>query len=103
LDIKTGKETVLYSFTDGADGGFPSSGLVRDSKANLYGTTQVGGAGYGVVFKVKGTKQTVLQTFDGANGATPFTSPLLDSTGTLYGVTSYGGTDNDGTVFSLKP
>ena len=103
LNPRTGKEKVLYSFTDSSDGGFPSSGLVRDSKGSLYGTTQVGGTGYGVVFKVKGTKETVLHTFDGTDGANPFTSPLLDSVGTLYGVTTSGGTSGDGTVFSLKP
>jgi len=35
----TGKETVLYSFTGGTDGGQPASGVVRDSAGNLYGTT----------------------------------------------------------------
>jgi len=103
LNPKTGKEKVLYSFTNSTDGGFPSSGLVRDSKGHLFGTTQVGGAGYGVVFEVTGTKETVLHSFDNADGASPFTSPLLDSKGTLYGVTSYGGTSGNGTIFSLKP
>jgi uncharacterized repeat protein (TIGR03803 family) len=54
----TGKETVLHSFTGGADGAFPYSGLVRDSSGNLYGTAWQGGAtcftSYtcGVVFKI---------------------------------------------------
>ena len=39
----TGKETVLYAFTGGADGLGPSSGLVRDEAGNLYGTTILGG------------------------------------------------------------
>ena len=39
----TGTETVLYSFTGGADGGYPNGGLVRDSAGNLYGTTGSGG------------------------------------------------------------
>jgi hypothetical protein len=30
--------TVLYSFTDGADGASPLAGLTRDSAGNLYGT-----------------------------------------------------------------
>jgi uncharacterized repeat protein (TIGR03803 family) len=48
-----GTETVLYSFTGGADGGNPGGGLVLDGKGNLYGTTTYDGAhGYGVVFKV---------------------------------------------------
>jgi hypothetical protein len=36
------KETVLYSFTGGADGGNPISGLIMDEAGNFYGTT-VGG------------------------------------------------------------
>jgi uncharacterized repeat protein (TIGR03803 family) len=49
----SGTETVLHSFTGGADGGPPSAGLVRDPAGNLYGTTANGGAsGYGVVFKL---------------------------------------------------
>jgi uncharacterized repeat protein (TIGR03803 family) len=54
----TGKETVLHSFTGGADGAFPVAGLTMDSSGNLYGTAWQGGAqcftSYtcGVVFKI---------------------------------------------------
>ena len=53
-----GQETILYSFTGGADGANPYLGsLVRDPEGNLYGTTLDGGsaagfAGFGVVYKV---------------------------------------------------
>jgi uncharacterized repeat protein (TIGR03803 family) len=55
-----GEETVLYSFSGGADGGNPMDGLVMDGQGNLYGTTLRGGNtqcsmysdGCGVVFKV---------------------------------------------------
>ena len=40
----TGHETVLYTFTGGADGANPYAGVVRDSSGNLYGTTFIGGA-----------------------------------------------------------
>jgi uncharacterized repeat protein (TIGR03803 family) len=56
----TGKETVLHSFTGGADGANPVVGLAIDRSGNLYGTTQAGGASCftrytcGVVFKVAG-------------------------------------------------
>ena len=51
----TGKETVLYSFTGGADGANRSA-VIRDAAGNLYGTTAAGGdltvtavsAGHGV-------------------------------------------------------
>jgi uncharacterized repeat protein (TIGR03803 family) len=38
LDPKTGKETVVYSFTAGADGDAPYAGLLADGDA-LYGST----------------------------------------------------------------
>ena len=62
-----GTETVLYSFTGGADGAFPEAALVRDNADNLYGTTTQGGSdNIGVVFKVdpSGT-ETVLHSFTG--------------------------------------
>jgi len=50
---KYGKETLLYSFTGGTDGGTPYAGLIRDPAGNLYGTSFIGGAtGNGVVFKL---------------------------------------------------
>ena len=55
----SGKESVLYSFTGGADGAYPFDGLVMDGSGNLFGTTELGGnfgnscpLGCGVVFKV---------------------------------------------------
>jgi uncharacterized repeat protein (TIGR03803 family) len=41
--IPTGAETVLYSFTGQANGGFPEGGVIRDSAGNLYGTAEAGG------------------------------------------------------------
>jgi uncharacterized repeat protein (TIGR03803 family) len=57
----TGNETVLYSFTGGADGASPLAGLIRDAAGNLYGTAFFAGnsgsncsvvGGCGVVFKI---------------------------------------------------
>ena len=44
--------SVLYTFTGGADGGFPESTLMQDSAGNLYGTTVAGGQGCGVVYQI---------------------------------------------------
>ena len=38
LNIASGQETVLYSFTGGADGSVPLASLVRDAAGNLYST-----------------------------------------------------------------
>src|SRR5438128_1362113 len=35
----TGAETVLYTFTGGADGKTPTGSLIRDAAGNLYGAT----------------------------------------------------------------
>jgi len=62
-----GTETMLYSFSGGADGAYPFSAVVRDSAGNLYGTTSQGGsANAGVVFKVDSSGiETVLHNFIG--------------------------------------
>jgi uncharacterized repeat protein (TIGR03803 family) len=94
----TGKETVLYTFTGGADGANPYAGLVRDAKGNLYGTTSYGGdmaackGGCGVVFKLDKTgKETVLHRFMGADGASPYAGLVRDAKGNIYGTTFTGG------------
>ena len=86
-----GNETVLYSFTGGADGSSPND-LTRDWAGNLYGTTTYGGSGLGVVFKVdRSGNETVLYSFTGgADGGNPG-SVILDWKGNLYGSTGSGG------------
>jgi uncharacterized repeat protein (TIGR03803 family) len=100
----TGKDTVLYNFTDGADGGYPYGGLARDSSGDLYGTTSAGGSyGVGTVFKVSGKNvETVLYSFSGgADGAVPYGGVILDSSGVLYGTTEGGGANGEGTVYKV--
>jgi uncharacterized repeat protein (TIGR03803 family) len=109
----TGHETVLYSFTGGADGGVPLSRLVPYG-GDFYGTTAFGGdlscdsgSGCGVVFKLDTTgKETVLYTFTGgADGAAPQAGLIRDASGNFYGTTLYGGDPkcNCGVVFKLSP
>ncbi len=99
----SGKETVLYAFTGGADGAGPVAGVIRDAAGNLYGTATNGGDlacqnGCGVVFRIDTTgKQTILHTFTGgADGQWPATPLVRDSAGNLYGVTGSGGDLNCG-------
>ncbi len=103
---KSGKETVLYSFTGGADGANPFAGLVRDAAGNLYGATAYGGAsGVGTVFKLSKTgKETVLHSFAGgtSDGCYPFGGLLQDTVGNLYGTTEVCGASGVGTVFKIS-
>src|ERR1700722_18280865 len=94
--------TVLHRFT-GADGARPFAGLIGDSADNLYGTTIYGGAwGYGVVFKLNKTGETVLHSFTGgADGSGPQAGLIQDSAGNLYGTTENGGAWGYGVVFKL--
>jgi uncharacterized repeat protein (TIGR03803 family) len=120
---QAGNETVLFSFTGGADGGHPAGGLIRDSAGNLYGTTRDGGdlncffpgtsGGCGVIFKLDPTgHETVLHAFTGGtNGAGPDAAVIRDSAGNLYGTAEFGGNlscaagsgQGCGIVFKLDP
>jgi uncharacterized repeat protein (TIGR03803 family) len=97
-----GQETVLHSFTGGADGANPWAGVIRDSSGNLYGTTQGGGtASAGVVYKVDTAgNETILYTFTGDGGANPLGGVIRDSAGNLYGTTVTSST-NQGLVYKL--
>jgi len=113
----TGKYTLLYSFTGGADGGYPFGGVIRDAGGNLYGTSLAGGSvracnngfGCGTVFKLdRRGIETVLYNFTGAtDGASPQASLIQDANGNLYGTTATGGVGcgslGCGTVFKLDP
>jgi uncharacterized repeat protein (TIGR03803 family) len=106
----TGTETVLYSFTGGADGDAPNAGVIRDSAGNFHGTTYTGGivthscsSGCGVVFKLDTTgTETVVHRFGGpTDGANPTAGLIGDSAGNLYGTTYNGGASGAGVVFKL--
>jgi uncharacterized repeat protein (TIGR03803 family) len=107
----SGQETVLYTFTGGADGGQPQSGVIRDAAGNLYGTTVYGGyggapgpqLGLGVVYKLDTAgQQTVLYRFPGGTGGySPYAGVIRDSAGNVYGTTYSGGTANSGVVYKL--
>jgi uncharacterized repeat protein (TIGR03803 family) len=115
-----GKSTIVHNFT-GADGMFPQSGLVRDSKGNFYGAAVFGGIrscravgdgldnspGCGTIFKVDvHGNYSVLHTFTGqSDGAGPL-GVIIDSEDNLYGIATGGGNLQGnpfgyGTIFKL--
>ena len=112
-----GTETILYTFSGGADGAIPLSGLVRDAKGNLYGTTTYGGRtgnctlgnpGCGTVFQItrSGAFRVLYRFHGGMDGANPVGGLILDAAGNLYGTTIQGGGPGCGgygcgTIFKL--
>jgi uncharacterized repeat protein (TIGR03803 family) len=77
----TGMQTVLYSFTGGADGGNPYSGLIAGDNGVFYGTTgyggdlastspACGGIGCGVAFKLSTSEECDIRSA-AADGTTP--------------------------------
>lgn len=107
------RETILYTFTGGSDGGEPLAGLVMDNSGNLYGTTAIGGDfGFGTVFtlsKANGAwAESVLYSFQGGlDGAYPQSAVTLHGS-SIFGMTYAGGGNNCldapsgcGTIFQL--
>jgi uncharacterized protein (TIGR03437 family) len=96
----SGNRTVLYSFTNGADGGQPRFSLVPASDGNVYGTTTVGGIvnspcplGCGTIFKITpaGVFSTV-HVFTGAADGAGAEQLVKGADGNIYGITFVGST-----------
>ena len=99
----SGTETPLWSFGQGTDGANPVAGVVLDTKGNLYGTTEYGGAyGSGMVFELtpSGTEKILWSFGNGTDGAYRIARLALYK-GNLYGTTASGGVYGDGTVFEV--
>ena len=105
------KQTVLHTFTGGADGAVGSLGpLFLDKKGNLFGVAELAGDPTclcGTVFKLlagaQGTwKFHTIYAFKGIpNAGFPYGGVIADAKGNLYGTTYYGGANGMGSVFKL--
>jgi uncharacterized repeat protein (TIGR03803 family) len=110
---KSGKEIALHSFK-GADGAYPHAGLLRDSKGNLFGTTDEGGdstsacggvqgGGCGVAFRFSPNDKEIEYRFLGTPDGYSPESPLVeDISGNLYGTSYLGGENGLGAVFKIN-
>jgi uncharacterized repeat protein (TIGR03803 family) len=112
-------EKMLYNFCSSvgcADGASPEySYVIFDSKGNIYGTANQGGAkgcvaanGCGVVWELKSHggvwKEKVLYTFLGEeDGGNPVNGLVMDPAGNLYGTTYNPYNHKNKTVFELSP
>lgn len=104
-------ETIMHTFTGGADGAVPFSQIGLDGSGNAYGTTYQGGGsgchgiGCGTVFELTPASggswsETIIHNFGaGSQGALPTVGVTLDAMGNLFGTTSSGATA--GVVFEL--
>ncbi|MFL5237803.1 MAG: choice-of-anchor tandem repeat GloVer-containing protein [Rhizomicrobium sp.] len=92
-----GTETVLYSFTNGVDNRHPSSGVRRDKRGNLYGTTSWQLTS--TVFRL--APDGKLTTISNLGADDPEGDLFLThNSGRIYGTTYAGGA---GTVYELTP
>jgi len=109
----TYEETLLYSFYDGPDGGFPRAGLVFDQRGNAYGTAALGGLNEGgTLFRISaktGSFVTIYPFEPNPDGNYPESPLIFDPVGRLYGTTLDGGTGQAcqnygcGTVYMVGP
>ena len=112
---ETWTETILHQFS-GGEGGFSPSGLIRDSKGNLYGVAGGGTTGAGMIFELSPNTDGTwsfhsVYSFCSRENCSDGGGPegiTLDSQNNLYGVAAYGGTvpcwSSDtgcGTIFKL--
>ena len=113
--------STLYGFCGSSDGGYPEGRVVFGPDGGLYGTTSVGGEGYGTVFEIRPPAtvchavscpwtETVLYRFQaGSDGAGPqYVDLSFDRFGNIYGTTLAGGLSTCeggtcGVVFQLTP
>jgi hypothetical protein len=102
------KETVLYTFSGGGDGGNPTGNLLFDAAGNLYG------AAGDVVFQLSPPAEpgqpwteTTISPPGGIAGISSIYANIpggliADAEGAIYGVND-GGTQSPGLVFKLTP
>jgi hypothetical protein len=92
----------------GIGGSLPFSGVTVAPNGDLFGTTAVGGNGFGLVYEVAYTPGAgyastpeLITAFNGSDGATPYGGLIMDSAGDLFGTTYSGGPSGGGEVYEI--
>ena len=105
---------VIHNFAGGLDGSEPTSGLTADAAGNFYGTTFLGDALTGTVYKLTHKSSSWVLTplylfpYQGSGGSIPYARVILGKDGSLYGTLGFGGnlqgcSGGCGAVFNMKP
>jgi uncharacterized repeat protein (TIGR03803 family) len=92
---------VIYNFGDAAfDPQGPTTKLIEAPTGLLFGTSRIGGAGQGTIYRMRkdGSIVTALKSLGGVDGARS-QSALLMVGGFLYSSTFGGGVNEAGTIF----
>lgn len=102
---KDGTEDSFHIFEGGAgsQAAVPAGAVIIDQAGNIYGSTLLGGLGFGVVYQIDPAGSfTVLHNFHGtSDGAGPQGSLVRDAAGNIYGAAAEGGARNKGVIFRL--
>jgi uncharacterized repeat protein (TIGR03803 family) len=96
-------ESVLHKFNGG--NGLNPEAIIFNSSGTLYGTTNSGASGYGLLYDLGSaeTENVIYQFSGGLDGGGPVGPLVLDKAGNLYGVTQLGGSFGSGVVYELTP
>jgi uncharacterized repeat protein (TIGR03803 family) len=95
----SGNLTTLYSFTGGADGYQPVTGLIQGTDGYLYGATDLPA---GTLFKVDTSGNfTLLHSFSGADGEEPLAALVQAADGNFYGTAWLGGVSGFGSLYKI--
>ncbi len=95
------RESVIYSFKGGSDGGLPMGTLVRGGDAALYGVTTDDATVFRLAPPAPGSKSWSKAIIYRFGGAAPVGRLTMDRSGDLYAVTRDGGKQGVGAVFKL--
>jgi uncharacterized repeat protein (TIGR03803 family) len=114
FNLSSGKETILHSFSGGADSAGPTGALVNHD-GTLFGAATCPSifsacrcidcpGRFGSIFSygLKNSSYAVLYDFQGKEDGEYPVGALNDYDGSLFGIAS-GGISNGGNVFKLKP
>ncbi len=103
----SGAYKVVYSFTGGLDGAYPTPSLLQASDGNFYGVTRAGGSlcqnqntpGCGTVFQL--TPSGKLKTIYNFPSSGPASGLVEGSDGALYGVLADGDDSNTSSIYRI--